>query len=282
MDAQPCTDGREQAAVADGLMQTSAWTRCWAETELAKKSKRGRQRSTLRKRDDKAGTAETRSVSRSESAGAPLPLRPSASTTGRTSTPAFGATGAATGLPRPTPVPRASGQLPRNPPEEKTWARGLARWRLLACKPPTRPAHTHPALPSDGSRAATCRGVRKECYSEVGGKDSCWGGFAAGPARRPLLLPPAPALPARTRPPAGPLPAERPLKSGPWTCRHGARPQGSGCKRTGPSTAAPPSALTPTAPRGPGARGLDAGKKTGLRASGGQGRQGFAQVSPHE
>lgn len=78
--------------------------------------------------------------------------------------------------------------------EGKHWAEGLAL-QLLACmtKPaacalwagvsPARPGpavgetgheHTHPVLPSNGRRAATCRGVRKECYSEVGGKDSCW------------------------------------------------------------------------------------------------------------
>lgn len=35
---------------------------------------------------------------------------------------------------------------------------------------------THPVLPSDGRRAATCHGARKECYSEVG-KDSRRGGL---------------------------------------------------------------------------------------------------------
>lgn len=49
---------------------------------------------------------------------------------------------------------------PSPPASSHGW--GMVAPTHLALLPGARHAHTHPVLPSDGRRAATCRGVRKE------------------------------------------------------------------------------------------------------------------------
>lgn len=113
-EAQPCTNGREQAAVADGLIQTRAWTRCWAETKFKKKSKRG-QKSMLkeerRQSQDSRDHQECLTQRERKSPHQARPPQPAkyntrpATNLGPQGPEPSGATGAETGLLLPMPAP---------------------------------------------------------------------------------------------------------------------------------------------------------------------------------
>lgn len=201
--AQPRAHGRGAAAGAGGSARTAAETRRCAGATLEKGSART---DVNAGGGGTAGTAGTR-ASRSERARVPTkrgtrPTRPARGRAPREPA-ACGALGSAPHAGSashsgrvPQPVPGHRSLLPA-PPDQAAVAlrpRGgrdlgpLLDLQHLACKPeptcvlpPTwrlpcgRPGHGHThrgCLPA-GRRAATCRGARKECYSEVG-KDSCW------------------------------------------------------------------------------------------------------------
>lgn len=195
----------EQAAGAGGSTRTAAETRCCAGTKFEKENT---PRTEVNAGEEVTKPGRQRPEPHAARTQEPPPsaaTKLSATDTRRHDWPAAGRHGSQRCAEPRAPVPHGGRVLaarprapqPAAPPDQAavalrpTGGRDLGPsldLQHLACKPePTcvlppawrlpsgRPSHGHThrgCLPA-GRRAATCRGARKECYSEVG-KDSCW------------------------------------------------------------------------------------------------------------